>query len=357
MENKDVSLNDEFAQHPPLPEPVRPPAGRSHAMTTTVRAPRSTAPETVNLPRRRPGLRRLRKSLRLHWQLYLLIAVPLAYFVIFKYIPMANAVIAFKSYNVVQGIWGSTWVGTENFVAFFTNPVFGTLLQNTLSLSLYTVIASFPIPIILALALNEVRLRVFKKTVQMVTFAPYFISSVVVVSMTILILGPRVGIVNQIFGLFGGRPVDFLGNPDNFRHIFVWTDVWQSAGFWTIIYLSALSAIDVSLYEAAKVDGASRLQKIIHVDIPGIMPTAAIILILSAGNIMTLGWEKAFLLQNPLNLQNSEIINTYVYKIGLLNADFSQAAAVGLFNAGINLVLLLTVNWVAKRLTGSGLWS
>lgn len=303
--------------------------------------------------RGKPGLRR---SVRRHWQLYLLIVLPLAYFVVFKYVPMTNSVIAFKDYNVVDGIWGSEWVGLKHFTAFFSNPVFWTLVRNTLLLSVYFLLAGFPIPIILALALNEIRQGFFKRTVQLVTYAPYFISTVVIVSMTILILSPRIGLVDQGFGFFGLDAPDFLGNADYFRHIYVWSDIWQTAGYSAVIYMAALAGIDPSLYEAARVDGATRLQKIINVDIPGIMPTAVIILILGAGNIMAIGFEKAFLLQNPLNLGQSEIIATYVYKTGLLNADFSQAAAVGLFNSLINLVLLLGVNVISKRVSGSGLW-
>ncbi|MEV4363908.1 ABC transporter permease [Nonomuraea sp. NPDC004186] len=297
-----------------------------------------------------------RRSFRRYWQLYLLIVVPLAYFVIFKYIPMTNAVIAFKDYSVVDGIWGSEWVGLKHFSAFFANPVFWKLVENTFLLSVYFLLAGFPIPIILALALNEVRLRAFKRTVQLVTYAPYFISTVVVVSMVILILSPRIGLMDRAFGFFGVDAPDLLGDADYFRHIYVWSDIWQTAGYSAVVYMAALSGIDPSLYEAARVDGATRLQKIVHVDIPGLMPTAIIILILGVGNIMAVGFEKAFLLQNPLNLGNSEIIATYVYKVGLLNADFSQATAVGLFNSLINLALLIGVNFIAKRVSGSGLW-
>jgi putative aldouronate transport system permease protein len=297
-----------------------------------------------------------RRSLKRHWQLYLLVLPPIAYFIIFKYIPISNAVIAFKDYNVVQGIWGSPWVGMRNFNAFFSNPVFWTLLQNTFFLSLYAIVVGFPIPIILALALNEIRQGFFKRTVQMVTYAPYFISTVVMVSMIILLLSPRLGIINQALGVFGISSIDFLGNPDFFRHIYVWSDVWQTAGYSAVIYLAALAGIDPTLYEAAKVDGASRWQKILNVDLPGLVPTATIILVLSVGNIMAVGFEKAFLLQNPLNLSNSEIISTYVYKTGLLNADYSLATAVGLFNSVINLILLLLVNGFIKRISGSGLW-
>jgi len=314
-------------------------------------------------PRRRPRRRErttvagLRRSLQRHWTLYLLMVVPLIWFAVFKYIPMSNAVLAFKNYNVIRGIWGSPWVGWQNFEMFFHNPVFWTLVKNTFLLSVYTVAASFPIAIILALALNEVRTGLFKRTVQLVTYAPYFISTVVVVSMTILVLSPRLGIVNEGLGFFGVPSIDFLGNPDYFRHIYVWSDVWQTTGYSAVIYLAALSGIDPALHESAKIDGASRLQRIRHVDLPGILPTAVIILVLAVGNIMAIGFEKAFLFQNPLNLSQSEIIATYVYKTGLLNADFSSATAIGLFNSVINLALLLMVNTIAKRITGNGLWS
>ncbi|MEQ4208868.1 ABC transporter permease subunit [Actinopolymorpha sp. B9G3] len=320
--------------------------------TLDVRTPTKTAP-----PANRNTLgSRWRWTLQRHWQLYLLVILPLVYFVIFKYIPMSNVVIAFKSYNVIEGAWGSDWVGLQNFVTFFRNPVFWPLIKNTLILSGYAVLASFPLPIILALMLNEVRHRFFRKTVQMVTYAPYFISVVVIVSMMILMSAPRLGIVSQTLGLFGIPAPDLLGNPDYFRHIYVWSDVWQTTGYAAVIYLAALSAVDPGLYESAKMDGASRIQRIWHVDIPGIMPVAMIILILSVGNIMAIGFEKVYLLQNPLNLETSEIIATYVYKTGLLNADFSLATAVGLFNSVINLILLVVVNAVAKRISGSGLW-
>jgi putative aldouronate transport system permease protein len=306
--------------------------------------------------RQHAGWAGTRRAIRRRWQLYLLVIAPLAYFAVFKYVPMVNAVIAFKEYSVVRGIWGSEWVGLEHFQAFFENPVFWTLVRNTFLLSAYFLIASFPIPIILALALNEIRQGLFRRTVQMATYAPYFISTVVVVSMTILILSPRIGLVDDVIGFFGISSVDFLGDPDYFRHIYVWSDIWQTAGYSAVVFMAALAGIDPSLYEAARVDGASRLQKIIHVDLPGIMPTAVIVLILGVGNIMAIGFEKAFLLQNPLNLGQSEIIATYVYKTGLLNADFSRATAVGIFNSVINLVLLVAVNRIAKRVTGSGLW-
>ncbi|WP_328771184.1 ABC transporter permease [Streptomyces sp. NBC_00286] len=301
--------------------------------------------------------RRARRSVTRHWTLYLLLMVPLVHLVIFKYVPMANAVIAFKDYNIIKGVWGSDWVGLRNFQQIFDNPVFWQLVKNTFLLSFYAVIASFPVPIILALALNEIRQGIFKRTVQMVTYAPYFISTVVVVSMTIMILSPQTGLVSHVTGFFGVDKADLLADADYFRHIYVWSDIWQTAGYSAVIYLATLAGVDQSLYEAARVDGATRLQKIWHVDLPSIMPVAVIILVLAVGNIMAIGFEKAFLLQNPINLSSSEIIATYVYKTGLLNADFSQATAIGLLNSVVNLALLVFVNFVAKRLTGSGVWS
>ena len=296
-----------------------------------------------------------RRNLRRHWQLYLLLILPVAYFVIFQYVPMANNVIAFKDYNVVQGIWGSPWAGLDHFERFFANPVAWDLIRNTLMLSLYGFLAGFPIPIILALALNEVRARFFKRTVQMVTYAPHFISTVIVVSMLILIFSPRIGFMADVLGFFG-MDSNLLADPDAFRSVYVWSDIWQTAGYSAIIYMAALAGIDPTLYEAARLDGASRLQKIWHVDLPGIAPTVVVVMVLSVGSVMAIGFEKAFLLQNPLNLSTSEIIATYTYKIGLLNADFSLATAIGLFNSVINLVLLLAVNTVSKRVTGNGLW-
>ncbi|KUP25737.1 sugar ABC transporter permease [Paenibacillus sp. DMB5] len=269
---------------------------------------------------------------------------------------MANAVLAFKDYNVIKGIWGSPWVGLKHFRLFFENPMFWTLVKNTLLLSGYLLLAGFPIPILLALMINEIRGGRFKRFVQLVSFAPYFISTVVMVSIIMLFLAPRLGFANIALNFFGLESVNFLGEPGMFRSIYVWSDIWQTAGYSAVIYLAALAGIDPTLYEAAKVDGASRFQKIRHVDLPGIVPTIVIILILNVGNVMAIGFEKVYLLQNPLNIVNSEIIATYVYGIGLLNANYSFATAVGLFNSLINLVLLVTVNGLAKRITSNSIW-
>ncbi|WP_435530643.1 ABC transporter permease [Paenibacillus favisporus] len=281
---------------------------------------------------------------------------PVLFFILFKYLPMANAVLAFKNYQVTKGIWGSPWVGTKYFDMLFNNPQFWMLIKNTLFLSLYQLAATFPIPIILALLLNEVRSLRFKKAVQLITYAPFFISTVVMVSIIMIFLAPRLGLLNVILNAMGMESTNFLGDPTKFRSVYVWSEVWQTTGYSCVIYLAALAGVDPSLYEAAKVDGASRLQKIIHVDIPGILPAAVIILILSVGNIMSLGFEKVYLMQNPLNLQSSEIISTYVYKIGLLNANYSFATAVGLFNSVINLILLVAVNAVSRRISENSLW-
>lgn len=297
-----------------------------------------------------------RRSFRRHWQLYLILLPGLLYFIVFKYVPMINAVIAFKDYNVVAGIWGSPWVGFKHFALFFNNPVFWTLLQNTLVLSLYALLVGFPIPIMLAIGLNEVTNGFFRRTVQMVTYAPYFISTVVMVSMIMLLFAPRLGIVSVAMQNLGLTPPNFLGRPDFFPSIYVWSGIWQNTGYSAIVYLAALAGIDPTLYEAAKVDGASRIQKILNIDLPGIMPVMVIILILTVGNLLAIGFEKVYLLQNPLNLSTSEIIPTYVYKVGLLNANFSFATAVGLFNSLINMVLLVMVNAWARRVGEISLW-
>jgi putative aldouronate transport system permease protein len=296
------------------------------------------------------------RSLRRHWQLYLIMTPALLYFFIFRYIPMANAVLAFKDYNVVAGIWGSPWAGFKHFALFFNNPVFWDLLQNTLGLSLYALVVGFPIPIVLAICLNEIHNGFFKRAVQMVTYAPYFISTVVLVSMIMLLLSPRLGIVNLGLQAIGLGSVNFLGRPDLFPSIYVWSGVWQNSGYAAIVYLAALAGVDPVLYEAAKVDGASRIQKILNIDLPGIMPVAVILLILSVGSLLAIGFEKVYLLQNPLNQASSEIIATYVYKIGLLNANFSFATAVGLFNSVINMILLVLVNAYVKRVSDMSLW-
>lgn len=296
------------------------------------------------------------KSFKKHWELYLLVLPPVLYLLIFKYIPMVGVQIAFKDFSVVKGIWGSPWVGLKHFEAFFNSPNFWLLIKNTIGISFYSLIAGFPIPILLALALNEIRTGYFKKTVQMVTYAPHFISTVVMVSIIILMLSPHVGVVDKLFTWLGFPMTNFMGIPEYFKSIYVWSGVWQGMGYSSIIYIAALAGVDPSLYEAAKMDGASRLRKIWHIDLPTLVPVTVIMLILSLGSIMGVGFEKIYLMQNPLNTSASEVISTFVYKVGLIGANFSFSAAVGFFNSIINLILLVIVNSISRKVSENSLW-
>ena len=293
-----------------------------------------------------------------NWELYALIAIPLAYFIIFKYVPMYGAQIAFRNFHPSRGLWDSPWVGFDQFVKFFGSHKFFTILGNTFALSIYKLAAGFPIPIILAIALHYCTSSRYKRTVQMVTYAPHFISVVVVAGIIVQILSPRVGAVNKLIELFGGTPILFMGEPGFFKSIYVWSDVWQEMGWGSIIFLAALASINPELHEAAVADGATKLQRIWYIDVPGIMPTAIILLILNVGRIMFIGFEKVLLLQNPLNLGASEIIDTYVYKIGLASPvpNFSYSTAIGLFSSVISFVLLLIVNQIARRVGETSLW-
>jgi putative aldouronate transport system permease protein len=290
------------------------------------------------------------------YQLYLFILPTLVYFLIFHYMPMYGMIIAFKSFSPNLGYWGSPWVGLDNFERFFSSPQFWSLIRNTLLLSIYTLAAGFPLPIILAIALHYVPSKPFKKVVQTATYAPHFISVVVIVGMTTMFLSPRTGIVNHLLGMFGAKPIFFMSDPDMFQSIYVWSGVWQSAGWNSIIYLAALSTVDTSLHESAKIDGAGIMKRIWHIDIKGILPTIIILLIMNTGHIMTVGFEKAFLMQNALNLSSSEIISTYVYKVGIIGGQFSFSTAVGLFNSVVNFILLLFVNKAAKKFSETSLW-
>jgi multiple sugar transport system permease protein/putative aldouronate transport system permease protein len=271
---------------------------------------------------------------------------------------MYGAQIAFKNYVVTKGIAGSEWVGFKHFERFFHSYDFWRVMKNTLLLSFYQMLVGFPFPIMLALCLNSVNVRWFKKTVQMVTYAPHFISTVVMVGMILQFLNPRTGIINVVRDLMGLEQINFMGVPGYFKHIFVWTDIWQNMGFACIIYLAALSSIDPSLHEAAIVDGATRVQRMRHIDLPGIMPIAVILLILNMGNMLDTGYEKVLLMQNPLNIRTSEVIDTYVYKVGLTSqvVNYSYASAIGFFKAVVGLILLLTVNKLVKKVGQSGLW-
>ena len=300
--------------------------------------------------------KRISVEVKRHWQLYLMLVLPVTCLIIFAYLPMGGAVIAFKDYSIRGGIWGSEWVGLKHFKNFFTTPDFKNLMTNTLALSLYSLIISFPMPILLALAINEMRGRHYKKVVQMVTYLPYFISTVVLVGIMQNIFSVRTGLVNNIIMLFGGKAVDFMGKPGLFRSLYVWSGVWQGMGYSAVIYIAALASVDISQTEAAIIDGAGRFARVWNVDIPAIMPTIVIQLILAVGSIMSLGFEKVYLMQNPVNMQTSEIISTFVYKRGLINFQYSYATAVGLFNSVCNMVLIVLANMFSKRVNETSLW-
>lgn len=299
---------------------------------------------------------RMRTGWKKCWQLYVLMAPAMIGLILFSYIPMYGIQLAFRDYNPIMGIMGSPWVGLSNFRRFFNSPQFQSLLINTLAISFYSLIVGFPIPIILALGLNHVRNMRFKKSVQTVTYAPYFISTVVLVGILNIFLSTDGGLFNQFVKLLGHDPILFMGQSRYWRHIYVWSGVWQSMGWNAVIYIAALAGVSPEMHEAAIIDGATKLQRVCCIDLPTILPTIVITLILSCGSIMGVGFEKAYLMQNPLNLGASEIISTYIYKVGLVNAEYGFSTAVGLFNSFVNCLVLLVVNQVAKRASSTSLW-
>ncbi|WP_242985323.1 ABC transporter permease [Vallitalea okinawensis] len=301
-------------------------------------------------------LTKLTQHIKNQWELYCLVLPSVILLLVFHYFPMYGLQIAFKDFSPVKGIMGSEWVGLKYFIKFFESYRFTEILWNTLSLSVYSLIASFPFPIILALVLNQIRVVKFKKTVQTVTYMPYFISVVVVVAMMQLFTSPANGIINNIIVFFGGDPVNFMAEPGWFKSLYVFSGIWQRTGWDSIIYLAALSSVDPSLYEAASIDGANKWHKIIYIDIPSIIPTMIILLILASGNLMNVGFEKVLLMQNDLTVGVSEIINTYTYKVGLIEAQYSYSAAIGLFNTIVNFILLVTLNQIAKKKGGMNLF-
>lgn len=280
----------------------------------------------------------------------------LLYFAIFRYGPMYGLQLAFRDFMPNLGISGSEWIGLENFRRFFNSYHFEVLLKNTLTLSLYQLLVGFPLPILLALSLHALENKKVAKCIQTIVYAPYFISTVVLVGMINIFFSMNGGLINSLLALLGKEQILFLGKASYFPSLYVWSGVWQSTGWSAIIYLAALSSVNPELHEAAKIDGAGRFQRILHIDIPHIVPTIITLLILNAGKIMSVGFEKAYLMQNSLNLEKSEIISTYVYKVGLLEGQYGFSTAVDIFNAVINCVLLVLVNWLSKKVSGSSLW-
>lgn len=303
---------------------------------------------------------RKRKSLfqymKQNYMLYLFLAPAIILTIIFKYIPMYGSIIAFKDFSPMKGIWGSDWVGFEHFTKFLTSPNFGDIFMNTLKLSVFGLVLGFPVPIILALMLNQVKRASIKKNIQLILYAPNFISVVVITGMLFIFLSPT-GPINTILSFFMDKPISFMSDPDAFVSIYILSGIWQGAGWASIIYVAALSNVDPQLHDAATIDGASLLQRVKHIDLPTLKPMMAVLFILAAGGIMGIGFEKAYLMQTAMNIPTSEIIATYVYKVGLQAGDYAYSSAVGLFNSIINVILLIFVNYVVKKLNeGEGLY-
>lgn len=300
--------------------------------------------------------KRIKKEFKHNWIMYLMMLPVLIYFVIYEYGPMYGIIVAFKDYNAKEGILGSPWVGFKNFSRLFKSYNFGMMLKNTLGISLYSLIVGFPLPIVFALMLHYLKSKKLKKVVQMVSYAPHFLSTVVICSMLILFCDKNSGIFNIIGGFFGMEPVNWLTKPEWFKSIYVWSGVWQGMGWSAIIYLSSLAGVDYEMHEAAIVDGASIIQRMIHIDIPSIIPTIIMLLIMRIGSIMSVGFEKVYLLQNDLNYRSSLIISTYVYEMGLLGGDYSFSTAVGLFNTVVNVILIVSANTFSKHVLKESLW-
>lgn len=299
---------------------------------------------------------RLKKDLRKNTILYLMILPVVVYYIVFHYIPMYGVTLAFKDFMPKLGIMGSPWVGMDNFIRFFSGYNWKTLILNTIGVSVYQLVVGFPIPVIFALMLNYVLNLKLKKTLQMVSYAPHFISMVAMCGMITIFLHPDSGIVNIIRGLFGLEGVSYLSKPEWFKTIYVFTGVWQNVGWGSIIYIAALAGVDYEMHEAAMIDGATKVQRILHIDLPTILPTVVMMFILRVGQIMNVGFEKVFLLQNSLNMETSDVISTYVYRVGLLNSDYGFSTAISLLNSIVNIIMLVTFNHLAKKITKNSLW-
>lgn len=294
-------------------------------------------------------------KLKKTWVLYLFVLPAFVYILVLHYFPMYGLQMAFQDYDPMKGFAGSEWVGFSQFAEFFQSYQFGDLIRNTFLLSLYGIVAGFPLPILYALLLNYIPGNRFRKASQMITYAPHFISTVVFCGMVWMFMAQD-GIINNLLGLIGINGPDYMGIPSAFPHIYVWSGVLQGFGFGSIIYISALSGVSPELHEAAIVDGATKLQRMVHIDLPSIAPTAIILLIMSAGNLLSVGFEKAFLLQNAVNMEYSEVISTYTYRIGIQGTQFSYASAIGLFNNMFSFIVLIIVNRISGKVSETSLW-
>lgn len=287
---------------------------------------------------------------------YIMMILPFAYYIIFHYIPMVGVVLAFKDYSIPRGIFGSEWVGFKWFIQFFESFYFWRLMRNTLLINFYQLLFGFPVPILFALMLNEVRHMMYKRVAQTISYLPHFISVVIVVGIMVNFLSPNSGIINVIISRLGGQSVDFMGDQRWFRFLYVSSNIWQQFGFGSIIYLAAIAGINIELYDAARVDGCSRLQRIWYVTLPGIAPTIIILLILRLGNLLTVGFEKILLMYQPSTYEVADVIQTYVYRRGIISGEYSFAAAIGLFGNLINLAFLVIFNRLARRYSETSLW-
>lgn len=313
--------------------------------------------EIINNPARPRGALKSRR-IRQNWQLYLMLLPVMVYFLLFCYGPMYGLVLAFKDYKVLRGIFGSPWANPwyKHFERFFLSPYFERVITNTVTISAQSLLYGFPVPIILALCINEVRNRKYQKIVQNVTYAPHFLSVIVLVGLIKSFTNTDYGIVNLLIRYFGGEGYNWMQRADLFRPLYIGSGIWQNAGWDSIIYIAALSGIDPQLHESAMIDGANRWKRIWHINLPGLMPTIIILLILNSGYIMSVGFEKVFLMQNDLNLSSSDVISTYSYRIGIESAQYELATAIGLFNSVVNCALLVCVNWASRRTGGTSLW-
>ncbi|MGG1551878.1 ABC transporter permease [Paenibacillus ferrarius] len=316
----------------------------------------STVHAAGTASRSRSRRSRLWKAVSSRYDLYLMLLLPIVWYLVFNYGPLYGLQIAFKNFSPAKGISGSAWVGLDHFKRFVDSYYFWRLLWNTVSINLFSLLFAFPIPVALALLVTEVRNKTYSKIVQNITYIPHFISIVVMVGMIMVFLSPRGGPINSIIEAFGGEPIRFMDSAGWFKTIFISSNIWQNMGWQSIIYIAALSGVNPQLYEAAKMDGASRLRRIWHVSLPGILPVIVILLILDVGHFMNVGFEKILLMQNNLNLESSDVISTFVYSAGILKGEYSYTAAIGLFNSLINLALLLLVNRFARKKAETSLW-
>lgn len=290
------------------------------------------------------------------WQLYFMLLLPIAYYILFKYMPMYGTLIAFKKFSAKKGIWRSTWVGFKNFEKFLSDPYFYKLVRNTLLINLNNLLFAFTSSIIFALLLNEMKHKLYRKVVQTVSYLPHFISTVVVCGLVTNFTRTNGGIINDLIAMLGGERISFLNRAEYFRPIYVISEIWQHMGWDAIIYIAALLSIEPQLYEAASIEGANRFQKMLYVTLPGIAPTITIMLIMRIGHLMSLGYEKVLLLYSGATYETADIISTYVYRRGLLTADFSYGTAIDLFQTVISLILVTSTNWLGKKIGGAGLW-